>query len=230
MVERCVSHVDQDTVSATISRTERRQYLWLLPLWLGAVAVGMGMLFAYSLTPGAAAQPPEIWPASTQLRLSEGKSTIVLVAHPRCPCTRASISELSWLMSRLQGQVEGYVLFVKPQGVGRNWEQTDLWRSASILDGVQVIADEGGVESKKFGAYTSGQVYLYDRQGALMFSGGITPTRSHQGDNVGRRRVVHYVTQGSAERDTSAVYGCALNDEVSSESWLLRLTAAALAG
>ncbi len=143
-----------------------------------------------------------------------------MVAHPHCSCTRASIAELSLLMTRLRGRLAAHVLFLKPEGAAVDWERTDLYQSAAIITGVTVHTDVGGEEVQRFGAATSGQVYLYDSQRRLVFSGGITPSRSHQGDNVGRRRIVDLVTHGSTERDTSTVYGCSLSDRDPPSPWL----------
>ena len=38
---------------------------------------------------------------------------------------------------------------------------------------------------QRFGAETSGQTLLYDRDGRLLFSGGTTGSRGHDGDNAG---------------------------------------------
>lgn len=126
-------------------------------------------------------------------------------------------------MTRLQGKLEARVLFVTPGGLESDWEKTDLWQSAALIPGVEVIKDEGGEESARFGAHTSGQTLLYDGRGRLLFAGGITPTRSHQGDSVGRQRIISLVEEGAADRGESAVYGCALDDDEAKDFVLSRL-------
>lgn len=116
-------------------------------------------------------------------------------------------------MTRLSSRVEGYVIFQRPAGTPPGWEKTDLWRSASLIDGVTPIVDEGGRQAERFGATTSGQTYLFDADGALLFSGGITPSRAHQGNSVGRERIIALVLDGDAERRESDVYGCPLDEE-----------------
>jgi hypothetical protein len=125
-------------------------------------------------------------------------------------------------MTRLQGRLAGYVLFVKPDGMEDDWERTDLWSSAALIDGVTVVGDPGGIEAAHFGAQTSGQVYLYAPDGELLFQGGITPTRSHQGDSVGRHRIIDFVTRRGADRRESDVYGCALSADAE-DFWLAGL-------
>ena len=53
----------------------------------------------------------------------------------------------------------------------------------------------------RFGSATSGQTLLYDGDGALRFSGGITGSRSHAGDNAGRRSLVALLNGAQPDRD-----------------------------
>jgi hypothetical protein len=72
------------------------------------------------------------------------------------------------------------------------------------------VRDVDGLEARSFGAATSGQTLLYDKRGALLFSGGITGARAHQGDNVGRRSLVALLNGGPNERPGTSVFGCSL--------------------
>jgi hypothetical protein len=77
---------------------------------------------------------------------------------------------------------------------------------------VSVAADDEGREHARFGVETSGHVLLYDAAGKLMFSGGITPSRGHSGDNTGRDAVVRLLRHGGVERTKTPVFGCSLKD------------------
>ena len=55
------------------------------------------------------------------------------MAHPHCPCTRATLGELAVLMARVQKRVNAVVVFVVPNGVPEKWEETDLWRNAAQI-------------------------------------------------------------------------------------------------
>src|SRR5712691_5642885 len=59
-------------------------------------------------------------------------------------------------------------------------------------------------------APTSGQTVLYDSQGRLLFSGGITGSRGHSGDNAGRSSIVSLVNAGVADQKETIVFGCPL--------------------
>ena len=179
-------------------------------LWLGLVGVGLGIVWDYENRPGSAAAAPPFWPAESQLQRAPDRPTLVMLAHPRCPCTRASLGELALLMAHSQGLVKASVLFYKPAGEPDEWAKTDLWQSAAAIPGVTVLPDDDGRAARWFNSTTSGQVVLYDAKGRLLFSGGITGSRGHSGDNDGRSAVVALLTRGAAERSRHSVFGCAL--------------------
>lgn len=180
--------------------------------WLSVVGAGLWILWGYENTPGASAKPPVMWPAESRIQPAQGSSTLILVAHPHCPCTRATIGELASIMAHTQGRLNAYVLFLRPNGFTEDWEKTDLWHTASMIPGVSVLIDEDGAEARRFNSSTSGQTILYDAGGRLLFSGGITGSRGHAGDNAGESAVVSLVNAGVAERSETFVFGCPLFD------------------
>jgi hypothetical protein len=181
-----------------------------IALWAILVTVGMVLLARYSLGPGRAADAPVVWPASSHLPRDAGRPLLVMVAHPRCSCTRASLSELAILMAHCAGRVSAVVLFVRPPNTTAAWNDTDLRRTAEAIPGVRVLVDSVGSEASRFGAATSGQVFLYDAQGHLQFSGGITAGRGHEGDNPGRTILQAQILGGATGRSTTPVFGCGL--------------------
>jgi hypothetical protein len=179
-------------------------------LWLLMICVGVGLLWSYERRPGVAAAAPARWPADSGLRHADERATLVMLAHPHCPCTRASLGELARLMAQARGRVTAYVLFAKPPGLPDGWEDTDLLTTASAIPGVTVVRDFEGVEAVRFRAATSGQTMLYDAGGALLFSGGITRARGHEGDNAGRAAIISLLLTGEARQGGTPVYGCPL--------------------
>ena len=73
-----------------------------------------------------------------------------------------------------------------------------------------MIRDDNGVEAARFGAVTSGQTVLYDEDGALLFTGGITGARGHSGDNAGRASVVALFESRTGRTSWTSVFGCGL--------------------
>ena len=179
-------------------------------LWLLMICAGVGLLWSYNGTPGVAAAALEQWPADSRLRHAADRATLVMLAHPHCPCTRASLGELARLMAQAEGRVTAYVLFVKPSDFPDGWEQTDLFAGASSIPGVTAVRDDEGVEAGRFRAATSGQTMLYDAGGKLLFSGGITRARGHEGDNAGRAAIVSLLNTDEAGPEGTPVFGCPL--------------------
>jgi hypothetical protein len=194
-----------------MDRSKRRHWLWVFTaVWLAAVSAGLGGVWAYENRPGVDATAPPRWPAASALVPATERPTLLFVAHPQCTCTRASIQELAEVLARSPQPPKTYVLFLRPAVFERGWEHTDLWRSASALPNVTVLRDDDGVEARRFGVETSGQTLLYDRTGALIFSGGITGSRAHAGENAGELALVALLTRGAAERKATSVFGCPL--------------------
>ncbi len=136
--------------------------------------------------------------------------TLVMIAHPRCPCTRATLGELARLMAKAQGRLKTYVLFIRPEGSPVDWEKTDLWAEASAIPGVTVLVDDQGAEAERFQAATSGQNLLYSPEGKLLFSGGITFSRGHEGDNAGSGTILSILNGNEAPQSETPVFGCPL--------------------
>ena|SRR5690242_9849437 len=185
-------------------------------IWLLAGVAGLAFILNYENTAGRTGVTPQFWPGGTGVTRDVRRDTLLLFAHPQCPCTRASLEELNRILAQCRGRAAVHVFFFKPSGFSDAWVRTDLWRTASALPGVQVQEDADGALAKKFGAETSGFVALYNPQGQLLFRGGITGGRGHIGDNVGERSLVACLTGREYASVRTPVYGCALSDKVCS--------------
>lgn len=182
-------------------------------LWLPAVGIGLATLWHYSNSPGRLASPPVNLPADWPIRPAHGRSALFLFAHPQCPCSRASLSELALLLSHAPEAPETYVLFYAPSSAMKDWVRSDLWRTAENIPGVHAIEDRDGAWAGRFGASTSGQTLLYNREGRLVFNGGLTAARGHVGDNFGVDAVTVLLGGGHPGRGSTPVFGCGLREE-----------------
>lgn len=190
-------------------------------VWLIVVALGLGLLTIYANRPGDHGEPLGAWPRDSAIARSETKFTLVVFAHPKCPCTRATLSELSWILSRCRSQVDCHLYFFQPDGAGPDWTTTSQWRQAELIRGVTLHRDPESLWARRFGVHTSGHVLLYDKQGRLKFEGGITPARGHTGDNRGRTALWSCINLPPPEGrraedsalgvDSNCVFGCPLH-------------------
>jgi len=182
----------------------------LLALWGAVVVSWFGYLTWYSNAPGAVSAAPIDWPHNSTIELAEDRPSLLMFIHPRCPCTSASLDELAEIIARCRDLATYYCIFVLPPEVPPDWEQGRLWRKASGLSRVQCIVDSHGREAKRFGAKTSGAVQVYSDAGKLVFNGGVTGARNHDGDNVGATAVTRWIRARHAEVTETFVFGCPL--------------------
>ena len=194
------------------TRIGGRQLVFMGSAWVLLVMAGHRLLFDYQMTQGNEGRPAARWPADSQITSADGASRLVMFVHPHCPCSRASIEAMARIMVRVQGRVAASILFVKPPGVSANWEQTDIWRSAASIPGVKIQCDEDGAEAARFGAETSGHVFLYDPNGRRLFSGGITAGRGHHGDNAGLDQCLALMIGDDTRYGDTPVFGCPLRN------------------
>ena len=181
-------------------------------VWLVVVASGLGILLSYATTPGDIGDPPRYWPKASTIERAEGMSTLVMFAHPRCPCTRASLAELERIMARSGGRLSAVVAFLSPSSEAAGWAKTDLWDRASAISGVRAVEDVDGREARRFHVATSGHALVYDASGAKTFSGGITSARGHEGTTAGGRAIAEGLSGSPAPDAGASVFGCSLFD------------------
>ena len=182
-------------------------------IWTLVVIAGLLFLCDYHTRPGRVGTPAVRWPVGSRIRPDADRATLVMVAHPLCPCTAASVEELARIMAQGKDQVSAYVLAYTPQPAPPGWEQRDLRGRIATIPGVCFLEDIDGREATLFEGLTSGQVSLYDRDGRLRFLGGITPARGHEGHNDGQDAVVALISGGRPDRTTTPIFGCPLFDD-----------------
>lgn len=185
--------------------------------WLAAVAFGLRFVLNYDGAAGPVGDVPQKWPAHSALHHATDRLTLVMLAHPRCPCTRATVGELAQIMATAQGKIDAYVLFYRPSDAKSDWDETDLRQSAAAIPGVKTVSDIDGVEAKHFGAETSGHTEIFDRNGKLLFSGGITESRGHAGGNNGESAILELAANQQPTQSRTLVFGCRIADRTGSK-------------
>jgi hypothetical protein len=103
-----------------------------------------------------------------------------------------------------------------PEAVPRN-DTGGNNRRPIIRRFVTVATDENGIEAGRFGAETSGHTLVFYPSGTLVFSGGITASRGHAGNNAGENAVLAAITQRSFDLPRTSVFGCSLTKRNSIE-------------
>ncbi len=190
--------------------TKKRIPVWvqsLLVLWLLAIGFSLAAMAEYQGAPGLAANAQD-WPSDSELTRPD-LPTMLLFLHPECGCSRATLAELQRLLPRVQHEFRTLIVF---SGVGET-----LRPLAGEMRDARLHDDPEAIEARRFGATTSGHLFVYGPRGRLLFHGGITAARGHEGPNAGVEHVVAALAGDAARGLTSTqVFGCPLY-EVTSE-------------
>ncbi|MBS0205697.1 MAG: RedB protein [Planctomycetes bacterium] len=193
-------------------------------LWVCGVVLGTAQLIDFSSAPGRKQSTPQSWPVTTEITRSTSRATLVMFVHPRCACSLASLHELARLAAVSHDRIDFKVLFVEPPGAGPDWHRSALWDQAQTIPRLSVGTDRGGVLATRFGVTTSGHCFVYDVAGDLVFSGGITAGRGHEGDSPGQSMIRSLTGQPATDRlNECATFGCPLfADQSQSETPTLK--------
>lgn len=198
--------------SGIIEKTRLRDWrVFVVTGWLCALAAAFGVFIDYSATAGPKGAPPNHWPTESLLTRGTG-DTLLMFAHPKCPCTRASLRELAVLRSCSPGLEQIRVVFFQPSDAKGHWLETDIVRQAKELTGIEIVQDPEGTIAAHFGVETSGHVLLYDAADRLRFSGGITGLRNHEGWNAGSASVLAIERGNAVSFAEQPVFGCPIFD------------------
>jgi hypothetical protein len=182
-------------------------------LWVAAAVGGPLFMFVYESQAAPASAIASSWPDRAGLARNPNAFSLVMAVHPKCACTRASVSELNKLMLAWGGQVRAIALVTKPFELPDLWSETDVTARLRAIPNVEVVRDLGGAKASAFGAQNSGQTLLYDAAGRLVFAGGITAFRGHEGPSIGGEALKQLVAGNPAAHPRTKVFGCSLKDK-----------------
>lgn len=205
-----------DRGSSIVNRSHT--LLSLALLWTAALALGLWILQTYGNDhPDELLNVPSAWPPGIALERDPGRLTLLLVVHPDCDCTRQALASLRDIVGRSINRLAIRIVFTDVRVTPRELHQSETWLDAHDISGADVSVDHDGHAVRNFGFRKSGHALLYDRQGRLLFSGGITsPAAPHANatagtDNPGAHAIVLFVLAGGASTTHAPVPGCALD-------------------
>lgn len=179
-------------------------------VWAGTVVGAYRAIRLFETTPGAPAIARQAWPAATHVPRRAGSWSLVMLVHPHCSCSRASVQELAEIVEHAPRDLQTTVLVYRPHEMPAGWERTDVYDAATHVRRARVLVDADGAEASVFGGFTSGQTFLYDDRGELRFAGGITSLRGHTGFNRGSADVLRIASHREGT-GTHPVFGCAIS-------------------
>src|SRR6266568_4297727 len=99
---------------SNVDRRSRSLAGWCLAAsWLAAVMAGFAVVIHLDMTPGEAATAPRLRPP--QIVPALDRPTVLVFAHPRCPCTKATFVELNRILTVCPGAADVRVFFRTPE-------------------------------------------------------------------------------------------------------------------
>lgn len=178
-------------------------------------AIGFVQLTDYSSRPGHPGLVPnrlsDVALSDTSLSAgltTDGKPQLLLFYHPKCPCTTATVRILERLNPRFLEPIPITAIAYCADDEPDLWIQSRTTKALSSLDNVRIVIDKGGRLSKSFGATVSGHLLLYNPNGQLTFSGGITPYRGHEGDSPSSLDLLERINSPKDNCMHWPVFGC----------------------
>jgi hypothetical protein len=183
----------------------------LIAGWIVVVSAGMAAIVRYDSTPAAAHQVLTHWPRRSAIGFDGSRPNLLMAVHPECSCTRASLNELARMLPLLGGHARIVVLLL-----GRNGNRYEQTVKELHLES---FADRDGSEASRLGLIASGEIAIYAAGGNLLYSGGITGARAHEGDNPGEAAALAALgTSDSVRNKKAPVFGCELGKRANPRS------------
>ncbi|CAD73292.1 MAG TPA: RedB [Rhodopirellula baltica] len=175
--------------------------------------VGMTQLVSYSSQPGDVGQSvPMLLPhslSSVQSFEDANQTTVLVFYHPHCPCTRATIRCMERMIASFTSQPTIIAYAFVPSGETDHWIESETTDKLRSFGNVSIVADHNAKACRQFDVATSGHVLVYN-DSKLSFSGGITPSRGHEGNCDSGVAFLHSVNGESEDRREWPVFGCAI--------------------
>lgn len=187
-------------------------------IWLTVNTCGVTALVMYSRLTGDTGAALRELPADLQDDDPDKRFRLLMFVHPHCPCSHASLAQLMRIHARAQPDLAMEIVFYHPADKTSAWAKTSLWRSARAIPDVRISYDPDGRTAGRFGAKTSGHVVLYSTDGGLVFNGGITSARGHEGGNQGTTAVIERLRRYDSTREICPVFGCPLQSDLQAQA------------
>ena len=168
----------------------------------------MWLLADYASRPGAVGKIPQTRPHSTQLESSKA-TQILLFYHPHCPCTSSTVANLTQLRQELKKPFRLVAFAYCPTKEADSWIESEITDSLRQIPNIVIRIDRGGSSAQSFEIVTSGHCLVYNETGHLIFSGGLTPLRGHQGQSRSGEYFVESVNSRVEKTNLNwPVFGC----------------------
>ena len=176
---------------ATVHADKPCMRWWIAPAiifgGLAILAIGETRWLSWESTAGEENTTVVQWPAESAIARSEASRTVLIFIHPYCEHIKMSLNILEQVAANLPESASWLIVASRPPGSD--------WKPETTLP---IYFDEGGVETKRFGVTTPGHLLLFDGEGSVLYSGGVTDFRSGSEENDGVRLLEASLPHGPA--------------------------------
>lgn len=177
--------------------------------WGVTLVIAIAQMTRHELTPSSAAVTyPQFSGPIDAFR--QPAAVLVVVLHPECPCSGATLAQASAMARRSTAKLEVAVIVTRPAGYDGRLQDSPMWAAAVDREVDTIEADEDGRLAARFDAKTSGQAFLYDVDGKLRFSGGLTAGRGVDRPAASALRAIESLASPADTVLHSPVFGCSL--------------------
>lgn len=176
--------------------------------WSLCIVCAFGALAGYMHTPGASRDPDAEANPFLAAHRQAHRPLLVIVVHPRCPCTDASLAEFGDLLARSRGACDAVILRFQ----AGDWPAGPVSQDCGGVS-VPVLPDVDGKIAANLGAETSGDCVLVDADGKIRFHGGITLARGHRGRSHGQDAMLAIIDGRPTALKATPVYGCSIHSK-----------------
>ena len=149
------------------------------------------------------------WPNDIELGLDD-RPVVAIFYHPKCPCTRATVRCLQRFSTRFESAPTLIAYAYAPLQSNDDWIESETTANLRLLANTTIVMDREGQIAQRFGAHTSGHVMVFDAEHELLFSGGITPARGHEGEGKAGLSFLDCLNGKRIESSRWPVLGCSL--------------------
>ena len=101
-------------------------------------------LINFETKPGLPPTPPPVWPRQVKVTHVPNKNQIIVIAHPQCGCTQATLQQLAEVTDAAVS-----VLVYRPDSKS-NWGKSPIWQQVRLIKGASVDWDDGGKTAPRF--------------------------------------------------------------------------------
>lgn len=182
--------------------------------WTGGAVLAWWALSAYGFATvaDATSDVPRVWPAASTIERVSDRPMLLVFLHPRCPCSRATLLELERLAMTTPSMEMPAIRIVAsaPVGADDQWWASPLVVRARQLPGASLVRDVDGQEADRFGARVSGTTLLFNQTGGMIYAGGVTIGRGHEGASAGLAAVARLLHDPASPAVAVPPFGCEL--------------------